>query len=114
MGSKSFLDQFLGSFQLFQPSSGSSKLLLVDMNQGFRLGNSRPSSSNDLLRILGDNLEFPRIVDQFLVAGLEVMKMTGFFSHLLLHLFPLMFLSSEELIQHRSSLVHRASLLQDP
>ena len=112
MGSKIFLDQLLGSFQFCQPFSGSNKLQFVDLNQGLRLGNSYPSSGNDLLCILGDELGLPRIVNQFLVAGLEVMEMTGLLSDLLLHLFSLMFLRGEELIQHRPSLIHRTSLLQ--
>jgi len=59
MGSKIFLDQLPGSFQLFKPFSGSNKLLLVNLNQGLRLGNSRLSSSNDLLCILSDDTFIP-------------------------------------------------------
>ena len=76
MGNK-ILDQFFGSFQFVQYFSGSNKLLFIDLNQGLRLGNSCSSSGNDLLCILGDDLGVSRIINQSLVAGLEVMEMTA-------------------------------------
>ena len=107
MSSKIFLDQLLGSFQLFQPFSGDSKLLLVDLNQGLRLNNSCPSSGNDLLHTFGDDLGFLQIVNQPLVIDLEVVEMTSLFSHLLLHLFSLVFLSGESLLS-----INRASSIR--
>jgi len=50
-----------------------------------------------LLYTLDDDLTFFQIVNQSLVVGLEVLEITGFFSHLLLYLFSLVFLSGEEL-----------------
>ena len=99
MDGQIFLDQHLGSFQFFQPFSGGNKLLFIDSNQGLHLGNGCSSSGNDLFCILGDDLGFFGIVDQPLVDGLEVMEMTGFFNHLLLHLSSPVFLSGEKLIQ---------------
>ena len=100
MTSKIFLDQFLGSFQFFQPFSSNRKLLLIELNHDLYLGNSYLSSGYDLLCILGDDLGFPRVINQSLIAGLEVIEVTGLLSLLLLYLFPFSFLSSEKLIQH--------------
>jgi len=99
MSSKIFLDPLLGSLQFFQSFPDSSKLLLIYLNQGLCLGNSYTSSGYNLLCVLSDDLRFSEVVNQSLIAGLKVIEVMGLLSHLLLYLFPLVFLSSEELIQ---------------
>jgi len=79
-----------------------------------RLGDSCLSFGYNLLSVFGNDLRFSGVINQSLIAGLEVIEVTSLLSHLLRHLFPLAFLSSEELIQYQPGLIYWVSLFQGP
>ena len=91
MGSKIFLDQLLGSFQFFEPFSGSSKLLFIDLNLAIAT-QAMVMTCSVFLVMTSDSL----VSSTNLWYGLEIMEMI--LGHLLLYLFPLAFLSGEEFI----------------
>ena len=93
-----FLNLLLGELQLLQPLLYRSKFLHVNSNQDFYLGSCCLSIGYDLLHILGDDLRFPGVINQSLVAGLEFIEVSSLLRHLLIDLLPFEFLSNEELV----------------